>query len=157
LERERVFGNCWQLVARGEQLEHPGDFVTTEVAGEPLLILRDDAGELRAFFNVCRHRAACVMTEAQGNARKLRCRYHGWTYDLRGQLGGLRELEGVEELRGGEQGLVPVHVARGGPLVFVPLGDAPPPLLDWLAPLPVEMGQLEGLRFLERREYTIAC
>jgi len=157
LERERVFGASWQLVARADQLERPGDFVTTEVAGEPLLVLRDDAGELRAFFNVCRHRAACVMTEPQGNARRLRCRYHGWTYDLRGQLRGLPEFEGVEEFRREEQGLVPVHVDRWGPMVFVHLGEAPPPLGEWLAPLPVEMGTLEGLRFLERREYTLAC
>jgi phenylpropionate dioxygenase-like ring-hydroxylating dioxygenase large terminal subunit len=157
LERERVFGASWQLVARADQLERPGDFVTTEVAGEPLLVLRDDAGELRAFFNVCRHRAACVMTEPQGNARRLRCRYHGWTYDLRGQLRGLPEFEGVEEFRREEQGLVPVHVDRWGPMVFVHLGEAAPPLGEWLAPLPAEMGTLEGLRFLERREYTLAC
>ena len=157
LERERVFGNSWQLVARGGQLERPGDFVTTDVAGEPLLVLRDDGGDLRAFVNVCRHRAACVVTEPRGNARKLRCRYHGWTYDLRGRLRGLPEFEGVEDFPREEQGLVPVHVDRWGPLVFIHLGDAPPPLLDWLAPLPVEMGQLEGLRFLERREYMLAC
>jgi len=60
LERGRVFGDCWQLVARADQLVGPGDFVTVEVAGEPLLVLRDEVGELRAFFNVCRHRAACV-------------------------------------------------------------------------------------------------
>ena len=156
LERERVFGGSWQLVARTDQLERPGDFVTTEVAGEPLLVLRDDAGELRAFFNVCRHRAACVMTEPQGNARRLRCRYHGWTYDLRGQLRGLPEFDGVEDFRREEQGLVPVQVDRWGPLVFVHLGDARP-LKDWLAPLPAEMGPLEGLRFLERRQYTLAC
>ena len=158
MERDRVFGSSWQLVARGEQLERPGDFVTTEVAGEPLLVVRDDAGELRAFFNVCRHRAACVMTEPQGNARKLRCRYHGWTYDLRRpSCAALPEFEGVEDFRREEQGLVPVQVDRWGPLVFVHLGDAPTPLRDWLAPLPVEMGALEGLRFLERREYTLAC
>jgi choline monooxygenase len=157
LERERVFGASWQLVARAEQLERPGDFVTTEVAGEPLLLVRDDASELRAFFNVCRHRAACVMTEPQGNTRKLRCRYHGWTYDLRGQLRGLPEFDGVEDFRREEQGLVPVQVDRWGPLVFVHLGDGTPPLRDSLAPLPSEMGTLDGLRFLERREYTLAC
>ena len=157
LERRRVFGDSWQLVARSDQLEHPGDFVTADVAGEPLLVLRDDTGELRGFFNVCRHRAACVMTEPRGNARKLRCRYHGWTYDLRGQLRGLPEFEGVEDFRREDQGLVPVRVDRWGPLVFAHLGDAPLPLPDSLAPLSAEMGPLEDLRFLERREYTLAC
>ena len=157
LERERVFGGSWQLAARADQLERPGDFVTTEVAGEPLLVLRDDGGELRAFFNVCRHRAACVMTEPQGNARRLRCRYHGWTYDLRGQLRGVPEFDGVEDFRREEQGLARVHADRWGPLVFVHLGASPPPLRDWLDPLPEEMGPVEELGFLERREYTLAC
>jgi len=157
LERERVFGNSWQLVARAEQLERPGDFVTTEIAGEPLLLLRDDAGDLRAFFNVCRHRAACVVTEPEGSARRLRCRYHGWTYDLRGQLKGVPEFEGVEDFRREDHGLVPLAVDRWGPLVFVHLGAAPPPLRDWLAPLPERIGALEALRFLERREYSLAC
>jgi phenylpropionate dioxygenase-like ring-hydroxylating dioxygenase large terminal subunit len=157
LERERVFGASWQLVARADQLERPGDFATAEVAGEPLVVVRDDAGDLRAFFNVCRHRAACVVTEPQGNARRLRCRYHGWTYDLRGELRGVPEFDGVEDFRREEQGLVPVRVDTWGPLVFVHLGESPPALREWLAPLPAEVGPLEGLRFLERREYTLAC
>jgi choline monooxygenase len=157
LERQRVFGESWQLVARADQLVHPGDFVTAEVAGEPLLVLRDDGGDLHAFFNVCRHRAACVVTEPQGNARRLRCRYHGWTYDLRGQLKGVPEFEGVEDFRREDHGLVPLAVDRWGPLIFVHGGTAPPPLGSWLQPLPEKMGGLEALRFLERREYTLAC
>ncbi|HUM10107.1 MAG TPA: aromatic ring-hydroxylating dioxygenase subunit alpha [Myxococcaceae bacterium] len=157
LERERVFGDTWQLVARADQLDGPGAFVTAEVAGEPLLMLRDDAGELRAFFNVCRHRAACVMTEPQGHARRLRCRYHGWTYDLQGELKGVPEFDGVEDFRREEQGLVPVAVDRWGPLVFVHLGATPPPLLGWLDPLPGRVGALDQLRFFQRKEYTLAC
>jgi len=157
LERDRVFGDTWQLVARSDQLAEPGAFVTAEVAGEPLLVLRDDAGELRAFFNVCRHRAACVMTEPQGYARRLRCRYHGWTYDLRGQLRGAPEFDGVEDFRREEQGLVPVAVDRWGPLVLVHLGARPPALLDWLDPLPGRIGALDDLRFFQRKEYTLAC
>ena len=157
LERERVFGDSWQLVARAEQLQESGAFVTAEVAGEPLLVLRDDAGELRAFFNVCRHRAACVVGEAQGIARRLRCRYHGWTYDLRGQLRGAPEFDGVEEFRREDNGLVPVAVDSWGPLIFVHLGATPPPLQQWLEPLPAQLGGLEALRFFERREYALAC
>jgi choline monooxygenase len=157
LERSRVFGDSWQLVARADQLARPGDFVTAEVAGEPLLVLCDDGGDLQGFFNVCRHRAACVMTEPQGNARRLRCRYHGWTYDLRGQLRGVPEFEGVEEFQREDNGLVSLAVDRWGPLVFAHLGNRPPPLRRSLDPLPEEMGVLESLHFLERREYTLAC
>ena len=152
-----MFGDTWQLVARVDQLVDPGSFVTVEVAGEPLLILRDDVGELRAFFNVCRHRAACVVGDAQGIVRRLRCRYHGWTYDLRGQLRGAPEFDGVEDFRREDHGLVPVAVDRWGPLIFVHLGASPPPLREWLAPLPTHLGRLEDLRFYERKEYVLAC
>ncbi len=157
LERVRVFGDSWQLVARADQLVGPGDFVTVEVAGEPLLVLRDEVGELRAFFNVCRHRAACVLGERQGTVRRLRCRYHGWTYDLRGQLRGAPEFDGVEEFRREDHGLAPVAVDRWGPLIFVHLGASPPPLRAWLEPLPTHLAGLEDLRFFERKEYVLAC
>lgn len=157
LERGRVFGDTWQLVARADQLVGPGDFVTVEVAGEPLLVLRDESSQLRAFFNVCRHRAACVVGEAQGTVRRLRCRYHGWTYDLRGELRGAPEFEGVEGFLREDHGLVPVAVERWGPLIFVHLGTAPPPLRQWLEPLAAHLGGLEDLRFFERREYALAC
>src|SRR5471032_2126669 len=66
LERRRVFGGTWQLVARVDQLAMPGAFVTADIAGEPILILRDDLGTLRAFHNVCRHRAAQVINLPEG-------------------------------------------------------------------------------------------
>src|SRR5262245_31225164 len=65
LERHTVFGDSWQLAARADQLQRPGDFVTFEVAGEPLLVVRDQAGDLRAFHNVCRHRAARILSAPQ--------------------------------------------------------------------------------------------
>src|SRR5436309_583740 len=89
LERERatVFSG-WQAVGRADQVAGPGSYLTADVAGEPVAVVRDEAGTLRAFHNVCRHRAAPVLTEPCGVAPKLRCRYHGWTYDLAGRLRG---------------------------------------------------------------------
>src|SRR5262245_41338686 len=74
LESRRVFGASWQLVARLTQLERAGDFVTADIAGEPVLVVRDDQGTLRAFHNVCRHRAAQVINQPDGRTTKLRCR-----------------------------------------------------------------------------------
>src|SRR5881398_2479669 len=83
LECRRVFGGSWQLVGRTEQLTRPGAFATAAIAGEPILVVRDNEGILRAFHNVCRHRAAQVISLPEGQVARLRCRYHGWTYDLR--------------------------------------------------------------------------
>jgi choline monooxygenase len=158
-ERRSVFGNTWQAVGRVDQVATPGRFFTTELAGEPILVVRDEAGVLRAFYNVCRHRAARVVAEAEGRVKKLRCRYHGWTYDLAGKLRGTPEFDGVAEFCREDNGLPEVAVATWGPVVWVHLGQAPPELSQFLTPLPERSASLglEALRFVERREYQIAC
>src|SRR5688572_6199268 len=80
LERQTVFSRSWQPVGRVEQVERPGQYITWEVVGEPLAVIRGNDGTLRGFFNACRHHAAAVMTEPAGEAEQLRCPYHGWTY-----------------------------------------------------------------------------
>jgi choline monooxygenase len=137
----------------------PGQFVTGEVAGTPVVAARDEAGELGAFINVCRHRAARVATEPAGSASRLRCRYHGWTYDLRGQLRGTPEFDGVADFRREENGLVPLAVDVWGPAVWARLADGDQSLTEFLAPLPqqTESLGLEKLHCVERREYDLAC
>jgi choline monooxygenase len=164
-ERRLVFGNSWQMAGRLDQLAEPGSFLTTDIAGEPILVVRDQEGVLRAFFNVCRHRAARVLEEPCGKVSRLRCRYHGWTYDLAGRLRGTPEFEGVADFRREEQGLVGLAVDTWGPLVWVRQagqgtpGDSRPSLAEFLEPLPERTRGLgvETLRFVERREYTVAC
>jgi choline monooxygenase len=158
-ERQRVFGNTWQAVGRADQVATPGGFFTAELAGEPILVVRDEAGVLRAFYNVCRHRAARVVAEPEGQLKKLRCRYHGWTYDLAGKLRGTPEFDGVADFCREDNGLPEIAVATWGPVVWVNLGQSPPPLAQFLAPLPerTKGTGLEELRFVERREYKLAC
>lgn len=156
-ENERVFGGTWQAVGRVDQVREPGRYLTADVAGEPIVVVRDSDGVLRGFHNVCRHRAARVVPEAEGCVTKLRCRYHGWTYDLAGRLRGTPEFEGVADFTRDDNGLSPVNLATWGPLVFVHLGHRPPPLEEFLAPLPSRASGLEGLRFVARREYRLAC
>jgi choline monooxygenase len=158
-ECRSVFSNSWQAVGRTDQVAGPGSFFTADLAGEPILVVRDEQGVLRGFFNVCRHRAARVMPLAEGRATRLRCPYHGWTYDLAGQLRGTPEFEGVADFCREDNGLVPVAVDCWGPLVWVHLGPSPVPLADYLAPLPGRTAGLgiERLRVVERREYRLAC
>src|SRR5262245_58777102 len=85
LERQSVFARSWQCVGRVDQVEAPGQYLTWEWCGEPLIVVRGSDGVLRGFFNVCRHHAAAVLTEPLGQTDKLRCPYHGWTYSLDGQ------------------------------------------------------------------------
>ncbi len=158
MERRAIFGATWQFVGRAALVAEPGSFFTTEIAGEPILVIRDSEGVLRAFYNVCRHRAALVVTEASGKVSRLRCRYHGWTYDLSGCLRGAPEFDGVADFCREEQGLAALHVAKWGPLVWVHGGKAPPPLIDYLAPMSERLtAELASLRFVARREYELAC
>src|SRR5262245_7468067 len=82
LERQTVFSRSWQPVARVDQLEGAGSYVTFNIAGEPGVLVRAADRVLRAFSNVCRHHAAEVMTEPSGKTDQFRCPYHGWTYSL---------------------------------------------------------------------------
>src|SRR5216683_8449255 len=85
-ERRAVFGDSWLVAGLMDDVSEPGSFLTTEIAGEPILVVRDNEEVLRAFYNVCRHRAAPLCTQHTGKTTRLRCRYHGWTYDLAGRL-----------------------------------------------------------------------
>jgi choline monooxygenase len=158
-EREAVFARSWQPAARADQLTRAGQYVTTEIAGEPIVVVRGDDGVLRAFYNVCRHHAAAVMTAPAGQAPHLRCPYHGWTYALDGSLRGVPEFQGVCNFDRARNGLVPVPVAVWEALVFVNLDPAAPPLADWLGSLAARVAPLRlgSLHFAERRVYTIAC
>jgi phenylpropionate dioxygenase-like ring-hydroxylating dioxygenase large terminal subunit len=158
-EYRSVFGATWQAVGRADQVRRPGNFFTADVAGEPVVVVRGEDGELRAFFNVCRHRAARVVPDEAGHATRLRCRYHGWTYDLCGRLRGTPEFDGVADFRREDNGLPPVAVDVWGPLVWVHLGPRPEPLAQYLAPLPERAAplKLDALRFVARREYRLAC
>ena len=110
LEANTVFSNTWQLVGRAEQVEKPGQFVTATIAAEPIVVVRGNDGVLRAFFNVCRHHAAAVVTEPCGMASILHCPYHGWNYGLDGSLKGMPEFDGVKDFDRAKNGLVPARV-----------------------------------------------
>ena len=159
LERRNVFSRTWQLVARTDQLQHPGDFVTARLAGEPVVIVRGDDGVLRAFFNVCRHHAAAVVTQACGHSSILQCPYHGWRYGLDGSLKGMPEFDGVKDFERSDNGLVPIRVETWECFVFVNLDPQAPPLCQFLGGLAGRVAPLEisKLRYFDRRTYDIGC
>jgi len=84
-EQEKIFARTWQVVGHRNQVTNAGDYFTTELVGEPLLIVRGADGKLRGFYNVCRHRAG-PPAEGCGSRKLFRCGYHGWTYGLDGAL-----------------------------------------------------------------------
>ena len=165
LEQQTVFSKSWQVAARVDQLRNPGDYVTTEIADEPIVIVRGSDNRIRGFFNVCRHHAAAVMTDASGNAPQMRCPYHGWTYSLEGELKGTPDFTGVCDFDRASNGLIPVETAVWENWILVrtaggqraPQNDS---IQSWLgAPLVNEIGalNLSNLHWFERRTYRIDC
>jgi choline monooxygenase len=160
LERRTVFRRTWQMVGRLEQVAEPGQYLTDTLAGEPIVVVRGEDRQLRAFFNVCRHHAAAVMTEPEGTARNLRCPYHGWTYGLDGRLRGTPDFKGVCDFDAGASGLVPMAVHTWESFVFVRLDSEGESIEESLgAGLVSELHRLELSRFhfMERRRYAFEC
>jgi choline monooxygenase len=159
LELQNVFSRAWQEVGRTEQVEKPGQYVTASVAGEPVVAVRGSDGKLRAFYNVCRHHAMTVMNEPCGHAQHMRCPYHGWTYNLDGELRGMTEFEGVCNFDRAQNGLVPIRVETWENFVFVNLDPHAASLEEFLGALVGLTKPLgfAGLQFVERRSYTLNC
>ena len=161
LELQTVFSRSWQFAARLDQLTQPGNYVTTDIAGEPIVIVRGTDNVVRGFFNVCRHHAAAVMTEPEGKASQLRCPYHGWTYSLAGELKGTPDFTGVCNFDRSANGLVPVETAVWENWVFVKLdGEDQLSLKDFLGADLVDQIRplgLSNLHWLQRRHYAFDC
>ncbi len=159
LERLSVFSKSWQLVARTDQLIAPGQFIANTVAGEPVVVVRGNDGALRAFYNVCRHHAAAVVTQPCGQVSLLHCPYHGWNYGLDGSLKGMPEFEGVESFERSQNGLVPIRVDTWECFVFVNLDDHAAPLTECLGGLVKRVAPLgiSKLHYFDRRTYNIHC
>jgi choline monooxygenase len=154
-EYDRVFARSWQLVGHIGQLAKPGDYFTATVAGEPLVLV-NDGGTIRGFFNVCRHRAG-PLAYGCGNAQRFVCRYHGWAYDFSGKLLHASEMEGAEGFDPKEIRLEPVTVHRFGPLLFVALDPATVPFDEYFPELTRRCAPLglERMRYVTTREYPV--
>jgi choline monooxygenase len=159
VERLAVFSKTWQLVARTDQVQRPGEFVSTAIAGEPIVVVRGGDGLLRAFYNVCRHHAAAVVTQPCGQASMLQCPYHGWKYGLDGSLKGMPEFDGVRNFERGQNGLVPIRVETWECFIFVNLDSEAAPLAEFLGGLVPRVAPLgvSQLHFFDRRSYDIHC
>lgn len=118
-ERERVFRHGFNVVTLSSRVAGPGDFVTADVVGTPVVIARGDDGRLRSFLNVCRHRGATVELRAEGRCKRFVCPYHAWTYNNDGTLHRARHPEGFPTLNPQEHGLVELACREAAGLVFV--------------------------------------
>ena len=160
-ERRAVFGREWLFVGHGQGLSEPGDYVACDIAGWPLVVVVDDGGELRAYHNVCRHRAGPVVLDGCGRVPSLVCRYHGWSYGLDGRLRAARDFGATDGFEPAEISLRGALVEGWRGLVFVnlDLDRTAPPLLEALGTFvdECEPYPIEELVVTHEAQHDVAC
>ena len=169
IERDKIFRRTWQLVGTLDEpcgevngvkktISDPESFFTADLAGEPIIVVRDKVGILRAFSNVCRHRAGPIAL-GSGCKNILRCQYHGWTYTLDGKLIGTPDVEGVEFFDRSTMGMFPLRLDTWEQFIFVNFDPHAESLALLLGKIPEQARgfQFAGLQLAERRDYIIDC
>ncbi|MBS0382088.1 MAG: Rieske 2Fe-2S domain-containing protein [Proteobacteria bacterium] len=158
-ERHAVFARSWQLVAHRDQLAEAGDHVVGQIAGVPVLLVRGQDGVLRGFPNICRHRGGPLALCNGKGLKNLCCKYHGWTYNLDGQLRAATEMQDAQDFNVADIHLPPLAVHEWQGLVFVALDAGAPPfdevyggIVERIAP--IDLGAMRSFRQIN---YEMDC
>src|SRR6266481_5404819 len=156
-ELQKIFPTNWVLVGHQSQLAEPGDYFLADVAGESLIVAKDQRSTIRAFYNVCRHRGARLCEEQNGHAAAIQCPYHAWTYALDGRLLGAPHMDETPEFNKAEYPLKPARLGLWEGFIFLNLADASASLEKWFEPLGEKFSpwNLSALRSAKRIEYEV--
>ena len=173
LEQRQVFHRNWVTAGPVSRVKNTGDIMVVEIGGQSVIVTRDEEGELRAFYNVCRHRGTRLCAANSSVKKHIVCPYHGWGYNLRGECVGtplfdkganrraiaMHDMSHLRDFDKKDFGLFPVRVAQWGMLVFVCLDDSAPPLEEIVGDLPMRLAnyRLNEWYELGERTYDIHC
>jgi choline monooxygenase len=160
-ERKRVFWPAWLLAGYSHQFNEPGDYIAATIVEFPIFVQLGNDLQLRAFHNVCAHRAGPIVWDGNGRQANLVCRYHGWSYAQNGELRSARDF-GVENIRAETPSclaLLPVRVETWRGMIFICMDQATPNLSEWLKDFPRECDAypIETYVFHSRTTKRMAC
>jgi len=158
LEKEKIFMKDWLCVARIEEVEKPGDYMTLRIMGEPVLIVRDDAGGLHAFRNMCAHRGVEVANGA-GCAKEFSCPYHGWRYDLAGRLTGAPFMNENELFDAEKSGLPELKLGTWANWIFINFDPGCGPLMERISDFAADLAflKMEDCRLASKFRIELDC
>lgn len=132
-EKEKIFAGNWVCVAHGSEVAEKNAYITREIIGESIVIVRGRDGVLRGFYNVCPHRGHQLLSGESGKAKNvITCPYHAWAFKLDGELAHANNCENVENFDKGLASLVPVNVQLHAGFVFINMSDTPMPIEEQL-------------------------
>lgn len=156
-EQRKIFSKEWLFVGHQSQLANAGDFFLATIAGESVIILRDQRSQVRGYYNVCRHRGSRLKEDTCGHSSTIQCPYHAWTYGLDGRLIGAPHMEDVADFDKADYPLHSVNLALWEGFIFVSLAEKPIPLDKWFAPLKGKFSHwnMPILRPAKRLEYDV--
>jgi len=146
-ELRQIFARCWVFMAHESELPNPGDFVVRKIGEDDFIVTRDNDGGINVLFDACRHRGVKVARESSGNTKGFVCPYHGWTYDIKGNLTGAplwRSAYGeMDKSKNGLLKAVQVDCHQG--LIFATLDESAPPLKEYLGGMAWYLDLIFGL------------
>ncbi|MHA6194367.1 aromatic ring-hydroxylating oxygenase subunit alpha [Pseudomonas wadenswilerensis] len=158
LDQQRIISQSWQWVCHVEKVREPGRYITAEIAGNPVAVLRDQNGQLKAFYNVCKHRAHPLLA-GEGTVKRIICPYHSWCYGLDGALTGAPHVGGLKDFNKSDIHLSPVQVEEFCGFIFVNLDPDARPLAEQSGELQQEVlhwaPDVANLTFGHRLTYAI--
>jgi len=159
LEMEHIWRKSWLLAAHIDELPEPGCFRLWDNAGQPVVLVHADSGNINAFYNTCSHRGAPIVTEPSGKRPRLTCKYHGWSYSHEGELLAIRDPEDFRNLDFSCRSLIKIRCERFGNLIFANFDDEAPTLLEWLGPIADEWKefQFDKCRLAGKHIFDLEC
>ena len=160
LEIENIFAKSWLCCGRCDEISNPGQYKLVTIYQESIILLRDENNMLQAFYNVCRHRGTRLCTKPSGNLSKsIQCGYHGWTYDLQGNLIGAPNMDAVADFDMSDYPLNKVQLEEWEGFIFINLADAPIQFKSEFAPIMNRFSEwgIPGLKLIESKSYSVNC
>ena len=157
-ELKNIFYKNWLCVGRSDDIKNKGNYITYELGGESIIIVRNEKNQLNGFFNVCRHRGTRICNNIKGSLSKtIQCKYHGWTYDLNGNLVGAPNMDNVDNFDKDDYPLNNVFIKEWDGFIFICLSNSPENFEKYFKPLKNKFDewQLPQLQTIKKTDYTI--
>ena len=155
-----IFQNNWICIGRNSDLTDKGQYITVQLGDESAIVLKDKKDEIKAFFNVCRHRGTRICNNQEGKfSNTIQCPYHGWTYDLNGKLVGSPHMEKINDFKKIDYPLFPIQIKEWEGFIFLNLSDNPISFNQTFKPIErrFQSWDLQDLSVIDKKTYQVNC